>query len=70
MPGIETDPIDFGGALVLVARELRNTLESPNEYDVLGNDPANVVDGLFAISRGLTAIADAVAFRTVENMSK
>ena len=34
-------------------------LISPNVKDVNG-DPANVVDGLFAIARGLAAVAEAI----------
>jgi hypothetical protein len=38
---------------------LRETMISPNEYDS-NLEPANVVDGLFAIARALTAVAKAI----------
>jgi hypothetical protein len=38
---------------------LRNALLSPNECDV-NLEPANVVDGLFAIARALVAVAQAI----------
>ena len=47
-----------------VAEALRETLISPNECDS-NLEPANVVDGLFAIARGLVAVAEAIeAFET------
>lgn len=38
---------------------LRAVLESPNEWDSNG-EPANVVDGLFAIARALNRVAKAI----------
>jgi len=42
-----------------VAKALRETLISPNECDA-NLEPANVVDGLFAIARALVAVAKAI----------
>jgi hypothetical protein len=42
-----------------VAKALRQTLVSPNEYDSKG-EAANVVDGLFAIARALNRVAKAI----------
>ena len=42
-----------------VAQALRETLISPNECDS-NLEPANVVDGLFAIARALVAVAKAI----------
>jgi hypothetical protein len=42
-----------------VANALRETLISPNESDS-NLEPANVVDGLFAIARALVAVAQAI----------
>lgn len=39
---------------------LANTLSSPNERDRNWESPANVVDGLFAISRAIDRLAEAV----------
>jgi hypothetical protein len=39
--------------------DLDRVFESPNELDSNG-EPANVVDGLFAIARSLDRIADAL----------
>jgi len=41
------------------ADAIQRTLESVNEYD-RNMEPANVVDGLFAVARGLQAIAKAL----------
>jgi hypothetical protein len=46
---------------------LRATLISPNVWDSNG-EPANVVDGLFAIARALAAVADALNRRAGEAM--
>jgi hypothetical protein len=45
-----------------VAQALRETLISPNECDA-NLEPANVVDGLFAIARALMAVAKAIEGR-------
>ncbi len=42
-----------------LGRAVREVFVSPNESD-RNMEPANVVDGLFAIARGLHAIADAL----------
>src|SRR5262245_42279496 len=42
-----------------VAKALRETLISPNECDA-NLEPANVVDGLFAIARALQAVSKAI----------
>lgn len=42
-----------------VAKALMETLVSPNESDQ-NLEPANVVDGLFAIARGLEAVARSI----------
>jgi len=44
------------------AEALREALISPNECDA-NLEPANVVDGLFAIARSLTAVAEAIEGR-------
>jgi hypothetical protein len=44
-----------------LASALRETLISPNEGDRNG-ESANVVDGLFAISRALDRVADKLGF--------
>jgi hypothetical protein len=46
-----------------IAAALDRTLMSPNECDSNG-EIANVVDGLFAIARGLHAVADALSGAT------
>jgi hypothetical protein len=45
--------------LVDVLEEFTTRFESPNESDRNG-ETANVVDGLFAIARGLHAVAKAI----------
>ncbi len=45
------------------ADAIRFTLISPNEADS-NSEPANVVDGLFAIARALDRLADAVRGRS------
>jgi hypothetical protein len=42
-----------------VADALQSTLISPNEADS-NSEPANVVDGLFAIARAIDHLADAI----------
>lgn len=42
-----------------IAAALRDTLISPNESD-RNMEPANIVDGLFAIARGLDRVATAI----------
>lgn len=46
-----------------VGRTIGNTLSSPNEMDSNG-EAANVVDGLFAIARGLHHVAEAIEAQT------
>jgi hypothetical protein len=41
------------------AQALREALISPNECDA-NLEPANVVDGLFALARALVAVAQAI----------
>jgi hypothetical protein len=43
----------------VIAKALEGLFSSPNESDSNGEE-ANVVDGLFAIARGLHDIADAI----------
>mgnify|MGYP001580238772 CR=1 FL=1 len=56
--GNATDP---GGvaAAAIIADALRETLLSSTESDT-NDDPATIVDGLFAIARGIEALARAV----------
>jgi hypothetical protein len=42
-----------------IGNALRGTLISPNESDANG-EPANVVDGLFAIARAIEGLAQAI----------
>jgi hypothetical protein len=53
MPGTRTSKPNT------VTDGLRLTLLSPSECDRNG-EPANIVDGLFAIARALHAVADAI----------
>lgn len=46
-----------------IAAALRDTLRSPNESDSNG-EAANVVDGLFAISRALHRLAKAIELKS------
>lgn len=48
-----------------IARAIGATLISPNEFDS-NCEPANVVDGLFAIARALNGIALAIERRDRE----
>jgi len=48
-----------------LANAVRDTLMSPNEED-RNLEPANVVDGLFAIARAIARLADAVEGLTAE----
>lgn len=43
----------------IISRALTSLFESPNECDS-NLEPANVVDGLFAIARSIGKLADAV----------
>jgi len=47
------------------AEAIRETLISPNEWDQ-NSEPANVVDGLFAIARAIRDLAEAVREAKVE----
>lgn len=49
----------FPDAISWIPEVLDHNFTSPNELDRNG-EPANVVDGLFAIARGLNRIADAL----------
>jgi hypothetical protein len=51
---LDTDPP------VIALAAIAQGLTSPNEMDING-EPANVVDGLFAIARAIQRLADAVA---------
>ncbi len=53
------DPIDNNQ----LAEAIRYTLVSPNECDS-NLEPANVVDGLFAIARALQDVASAIRERS------
>lgn len=46
-----------------ISDAITSALTSPNEMD-RNLEPANVVDGLFAIARGLQAVADAIRDKT------
>jgi len=46
--------------LVEALESIDSRLYTPAEVDSGGLEAANVVDGLFAISRGLFAVADAI----------
>lgn len=46
-------------AMRILGRALDRNFTSPNEAD-RNLEPANVVDGLFAIARGLHDVADAI----------
>jgi hypothetical protein len=51
----------------LTSDALLHLLQSPNEMDRNG-ETANVVDGLFAIARGLHDVADALRERKPESV--
>ena len=52
----------------VLTKVVRGVLESPNELD-RNSEPANVVDGLFAIAEALNGVArslEAIAYRPSE----
>lgn len=50
-----------------MAEAMRDTLISPNEAD-RNSEPANVVDGLFAIARAVSQLAESVDAISTELM--